>query len=166
MNGSPPVGFNYETWTAMFPEFSPLSPTQGNAYFMRAGLICANALSNPIFRTGNLAPLLYLLTAHVAWLSCPKDANGNPAATGTNASELVGRINNASEGTVSVQTEWKGGGDGSALEAYLVQTKYGAEYFAQTSQWRTARYLARPTIVVNGLYPALWCGTGPYFGAR
>jgi Protein of unknown function (DUF4054) len=159
---TPVVTFNFETWTSMFPEFSALTPTQGAAYFARAGLICGNEASNPINCDGNLSPLLYLLTSHIAWLSCPKDGNGNPAATGTPASQLVGRISNASEGSVSVQTEWNRSNP-SSLEAYLIQTKYGAEYWAQTAQYRTARYLARPTIVVNGAYPAIYPGFGPYF---
>ena len=160
---NPPVTFSLETWQAMFPEFSPLSAAQGAAYFARACLICWNATANPIFCTGNLAALLYLMTSHIAWLSCPKDANGNPAATGTPASQLVGRINQASEGSVSVGVEWNAGGSSNEMAAYLNQTRYGSEYYFQTAQFRTARYVARPTIVLNGIFPVLWSGTGPYF---
>ena len=148
-----PVVFSYATWVAMFSEFSPLTPAQGQAYFNNATLICANSASNPINGDGNLAALLYWLTSHFAWLQCPKDSNGNPAATGAIASPLVGRISNAQEGSVSVQTEWDGG-DKSDLEAFLLQTKYGAFYYSATSQYRTARYLARPTFVVPG--PGWW----------
>jgi hypothetical protein len=160
---NPPVTFSLETWQAMFPEFSPLSAAQGAAYFARACLICWNATANPIFCTGNLAALLYLLTSHIAWLSCPKDANGNPAATGTPASQLVGRINQASEGSVSVGVELNVGSSANAQLAYYAQTKYGLEFWAQTAQFRTARYVARPTLVVNGIYPLIYPGTGPYF---
>lgn len=161
MNGTtPPVTFNYETWIALFPEFSPLSEAQGNAYFMRATDVCANSCSNPINATGNLASLLYLLTSHVAWLSCPKDANGNPAATGQAASQLVGRISSANEGTVSVQTELDDTGNSSALDSWLQQTKYGLEYLAKIAQYRTAVYLANPTVVVNGILPGLWNAGG------
>lgn len=156
MNASPPVTFNFDTWIAMFPEFEPLSPPQGQAYFMLAtATIGANSCSNPAFPDGNLAALLYLLTAHFAILNCPKDASGNPAAGGSASSQLVGRISSAQEGSVNVQTEWNGG-DASSLEAFLIQTKYGAAYWAGTAQYRTARYLARPTIVVNGLLPGIW----------
>ena len=163
MNGtSPPVTFSYATWTAMFPEFSALTPEQGTAYFMQASTICANSCSNPINADGNLAALLYMLTSHFAWLNCPKDANGNPAATGTPASALVGRISSAAEGSVNVQTEWETGGDASSLQAFLTQTKYGAQYWAAIQQYRTARYLANPTLVVNGLLPGLW-GPGGFY---
>lgn len=157
MNGTtPPVTFAYATWVASFPEFSQLTPAQGQAYFNDATLICANAATNPMNADGNLAALMYWLTSHFAWLKCPKDANGNPAATGQIASQLVGRISNASEGSVSVQTEWQMGGDATALEKFLAQTKYGAAYWTLTSQYRTARYMARPTIVLNGAFPRLF----------
>jgi Protein of unknown function (DUF4054) len=166
MNGvpsNPPVTFSYETWVTMFPEMAPLSASQGAAYFAQACLVCWNSITNPIFCTGNLATLLYLLTSHVAWLNCPKDANGNPAATGTPAAQLVGRINQASEGSVSVSLELNVGSSANAQLAYFSQTKYGLSYWTFTAQFRTARYVARPTIVVNGIFPALWSGTGPYF---
>lgn len=156
MNGTtPPVTFVFQTWVAGFPEFSTLTPAQGQAYFNDATMICANSATNQINRDGNLAALLYWLTSHFAWLKCPKDANGNPAATGQ-VNQLVGRISSATEGSVTVQTEWEMGGDANALEKFLAQTKYGATYWAMTAQYRTARYLARPTIVINGLLPGLF----------
>ena len=161
MNGTtPPVTFDYATWVAMFPEFSPLTPAQGNAYFMDATMICANSATNPINADGNLAALLYWLTSHFAWLLCPKDPSGNPAATGAVASQLVGRISDAAEGSVHVSTDWQMGADATALEKFLAQTKYGAAYWAMTSQYRTARYLARPTIVVNGAFPGVFSPGG------
>jgi len=148
---NPPIVFSYATWIALFSEFAPLSPTQGAAYFLRAtNTFAANSCTNPAFGDGRLEYLLYLATSHIAYLSCPKDANGNPAATGTEASQLVGRISNASEGSVSVATEYNVGSDMDQLSAYLDQTKYGAEYYAAISNYRTAVYLANPTRVVNG----------------
>ena len=91
-------------------------------------------------------------------MNCPKDGSGNPSAAGEPASQQVGRISNASQGSVSVQLELDSTGDSSAFDAYLKQTKYGLEYLAKIAQYRTARYLARPTIVLNGTYPGLWRG--------
>lgn len=158
MNGTaPPVVFDFNTWIGLFPEFGALTPGQGAAYFMRAtGSFVGNQTSNPAFCDGRLPYLCYLGTSHVAWLSCPKDANGNPAATGTPASPLVGTINSAAEGSVNVGLEFNIGQDTGALQAYLSQTKYGVEYLAAIATYRTARYLARPTIVVpGGLFPGL-----------
>jgi len=152
MTTTPPVTFDFATWVGLFPEFSALTTGQGAAYFTRAtATIIANSVSNPIYGDGNLAYLIYLATSHVAWLNCPKDAGGNPAATGAAASPLVGRVSSASEGSVSVSTEWSFN-DPSAQAAYLAQTKYGAEYLAATAQYRTARYIARPTIVFGGRF--------------
>ena len=138
----------------MYPEFSALTSAQGNGYFLRASLYFANDTGSPAYADGNMAALLYLLTSHIAWLNCPKDANGNPAATGTLASQLVGRISSASEGSVSVQTEWNG--KPGSFEAWMIQTKYGAEFWTMTAQYRTARYLANPTIMLNKGRGGLW----------
>lgn len=147
MATTPPVVFDFPTWVALFPEFGALNATLGGAYFTRAtGSIIANATTNPAFNDGNLSYLIYLATSHVAWLSCPKDPSGNPSATGQPASPLVGRINSASEGSVSVQTEWPAN-DPVAQEKYLTQTKYGAELWNALAQYRTAQYAARPTFV-------------------
>ena len=157
MTTTPPVTFSYATFIATFPEFSGLSSAQVQAYFNRAtGAIVANSCSNPMNADGNLPYLIYLATAHVAWLNSPKDANGNPAATGQPASPLVGRVSQASEGSVSVSVDYPVGQD--AQERYLAQTKYGAEFWAATAPYRTARYMARPTIVVGGRFRGGWLG--------
>jgi hypothetical protein len=71
-----------------------------------------------------------MVTAHIAALNAP--IGGQPS------SPLVGRINNATEGTISVQTQM----DYPAGSAqWFVQTKYGAAYWAATAGFRTMRYL-------------------------
>lgn len=147
------ITFDYSYWTAGYPEFAGCSPAQGQFWFDQAGLYCANVNCSPAFGTDGtvLKQLLYLLTSHIAWMNAPRDANGNPAATGQPASAIVGRISSASEGSVSVQAEWKG--SGSPSEDWYTQTKYGAAYWAATAQFRTFRYGARPTIVAVGPWP-------------
>lgn len=146
MNGTtPPVTFDNAAFIALFPAFTPLGQTLNNAYFTRAtGSIIANACTNPMFGDGNLTYLVYLATAHVAWLNSPKDASGNPSASGSVSPGLAGRISSATKGSVTVATEWPAN-DPSAQEKYLMQTSYGQEYLAATAQYRTARYAARPT---------------------
>ena len=161
MNGTtPPVVFSYATWVAMFSEFSPLTPDQGAAYFMRAtNSFAANSCSNPAFCDGRLPYLLYLATSHVAWLNCPRDANGNPAATGQAASPLVGRISQAAEGSVNLTLELEAGSDTNQFLAYLSQTKYGQEYSASIANYRTAQYIARPMrLPLAGGYPGWGVG--------
>lgn len=148
------VEFNYTTWVATYPEFSACSQDQGQAWWNLADLYFANESCNPAFVLGanRFGLLLYMLTSHIAWMNAPRDALGNPSATGTMpANPLVGRISSANEGSVSVSTEWKG--SGSPSEDWYTQTKYGAAFWAATAQFRTARYSPLPTVVAGGAFP-------------
>lgn len=153
---TPAVTFDYAVWVARYPEFSAVSEPLATAYFGEAGLYCENVTSNPAFPAGVLPTLLNMLTAHIAWLNAPRDANGNPASTGQPAPNLVGRINSAAEGSVNVGLEWKG--SGSPSEDWFTQTKYGAAFWQASAQFRTARYVAHPTIVAGGAYPLAFSG--------
>lgn len=157
---NPPVTFDPAEFKASFPVFAGCTDAQLATYFRIAGLYCWNSTQNPAFPSGNLALLLDLATAHVAWLNAPRDAQGNPSAAGAPPSPIVGRINSASEGSVSVGAEWTG--SGSPSEAWWIQTQYGAMWWQATAQYRTARYLPNPTIVPGTLPPY----GGAYLGFR
>lgn len=150
---TPPVSFDYDTWIAGYPIFAGCTPTQGQAWFNRADLYFANDICNPAICVGltRFAMYLYMLTSHIAWLSAPRDASGNPAATGQAPPAIVGRISSATEGSVSVTSEF--GASGSPSEAWFLQTPYGAEFWQATAQFRTARYLANPTVVAGTIFP-------------
>jgi hypothetical protein len=147
------VTFDFPTWSGQFPEFAAVGATLGQGYFNRASAICFNDASNPLYGldgTGSiLQTALYLLTSHIAWLNAPRDANGNPAATGIPASPIVGRINSAGEGSVNVGADMGDANAGSPSQAWYMQTKYGAEYWSLLAPTRTAQYSARPTIVAQ-----------------
>jgi len=98
--------------------------------------------------------LLYLLTAHVAAIfQGTNDGNGNI----TPPLGVVGRVNQASEGDVSVSAEWAAPPNPSA--AYFLQTKYGAEYWTMTAPYRTAVFVPAPA----GAYsPFAGYGAGPW----
>jgi hypothetical protein len=149
----PVVTFNWMQFITWFPEFSCLTQAQGQAYFDMAGLYCANSTQNPLWCAGVLPQVLNLVTAHVAWLLAPRDGNGNPAAQGTPASQIVGRINSASQGSVSVGTTLDGE-PGSPSEQFFSQTRYGLMAWQAMAVGRTARYLANPTIVGSVAFPA------------
>lgn len=152
---TPAVQFSYTTWITLYPEFAACSEPQGQAWFDKADLYFANEVCNPYYANGagRFAQLLYMLTSHIAWLSAPRDANGNPAEKGSPAPAVVGRISSAGEGSVNVSTEWKD--SGSPSESWFLQTRYGAEFWQATLQLRTAQYRALPTRVVNGVYPSV-----------
>lgn len=148
----PPVTFSFATWTGSYAEFSNCTPAQGQSWFTRASFICANDACNPLVCTpGMLDTALYLLTCHIGWMNAPRDASGNPASAGAPPSSLVGRINSASEGSVSVGAEWNG--SGSPSEAWFLQTRYGAEYLQLTAGQRVARYVAQPTVIPENFFP-------------
>jgi hypothetical protein len=156
----PPVAFVYQTWVGMFPEFGSVNDELAQGYFLRASMICANSTINPLFCYGTLQTVLYLLTAHIAKLNAPVDDNGNPTTVGQPNPSIVGRINSATQGSVSVQAEWGNGSSSSPTEAWYLQTKYGAEAWTGMAPVRTFRYAARPTRVPSGAYP----GGGVVFG--
>lgn len=144
----PSVTFNYQTWLLRYPEFSGVPEELAAEYFAEAGLYLDNC-----GWTGALpiAPrLLNMLTAHIAQLNAPLDGEPSP--------QVVGRVSNAAEGSVNVALAYDG--SGSPSEAWFTQTKYGAAFWQATAQFRTARYSARPTIIVNGAYPAAPFGRG------
>lgn len=146
---SPGVTFNYAAWVGAFPVFSAVSSEQGQMYFDIATLYYNNC-----GWTGSLkiAPtLLNLLTSHIAWLLSPRDASGNPAAAGAPPPATVGRISNASEGSVSVTLELNP--SGSPSESFFTQTEYGLMFWQATAQFRTAFYAAQPTFIPDGAYP-------------
>lgn len=154
MTTVPPVTFDYDGWVALYPEMAGVSESAATAYFGQACLYCANDTCNPAFCAGVLPALLNLLTAHIAWLLSARDANGNPSSAGGQpAPTTVGRISQASEGSVNVGLDMGDANAGSPSQAWYMQTKYGAMYWAATAQFRTMRYSARPTIVGGPVYP-------------
>lgn len=158
-----PVTFDPTAWKAAFPEFVACSDAQANSWFARASFICGNEACNPLNAvTGRLQMMLWLLTAHIGWLNAPRDANDNPASTGSPGSPIVGRIDQASEGSVSVHADMGDATAGSPSQPWYMQTKYGSEYWYGTADMRTARYVARPTVVLEPVYPGLYRNFGFY----
>src|SRR5712691_5301202 len=127
------VAFNYAQWIARYPEFAASVNTDlATAYFNEATIYHANDGSGPVTTAAIQSTLLNMLTAHIA--------QRYAAQGGQVASPLVGRISNASEGSVSVQTEYADATPGTM--AWYVQTKYGADYWQASAPYRTMRYRA------------------------
>jgi hypothetical protein len=146
-----PVTLNFEDFLTLFPEFSNITPGMANGYFIRATFLCdpngtASSADTPYMTT----MLLYLLTAHIAWLSAPRDGNGNPSSSGTVAPPTVGRVNSAGEGSVNVGLDMGDANEGSPSQAYYMQTRYGVEYWSMTAGYRTGGFVARPRTPVAG----------------
>ena len=128
------VTFDYAAWALRYPELAAsVSGPLAQAYFDEAQLYCDNTPLSPVHVLTIRAQFLGMLTAHIATLNTP--LNGQPS------SPLVGRISNATEGSVSVQTEY----DVPAGSAqWFAQTKYGAAFWSATAAYRTMRYVPNP----------------------
>jgi hypothetical protein len=147
--GGPAVAFNYETWVLRYPEFTGVPQPLAQEYFNEAGLYFANC-----GWTGALpqAPtLLNMLTAHIAKLNAMLNGLASP--------DTVGRVSSASEGSVSVQLDMGDATAGSPSQAWYMQTKYGAAYWAATAPFRTGFYVPPP-------WPGSRVPSAPFGGRR
>jgi hypothetical protein len=152
--------FSYSDWVGQFPMFGAISEPQATGFFNRATNIWANDGTGPVCNATQQESLLNLLTAHIAWLSAFRDANGLPSSTGTiPPPSAVGRVSNASEGSVSVALDMGDATAGSPSEPWYLQTQWGSEFWFSTSQFRTAVWVppARPTRPATAIFPS-WPG--------
>lgn len=138
----PAVTFDYTNWIVWYPDFVNVSEAYATGCFWRAGMLCQNNAANPaVIRSGGdttqLQYFLNLLTCHIVWLNAPQ-INGLPNTTGgTSPSPLVGRISQATEGSVTVAAEMPNQPQGAA---WYQQTKWGAEYWSASAGYRQAVY--------------------------
>lgn len=134
--------FVYADWIAIYPEFSPsgtqpVVSQQATNYFNMATIFQVNDGSGPVADAATQTTLLYALTAHIAAL------NAN-LASGAAPPPLVGRINSASEGSVSVGAEFN---VPAGTAQWYAQTKYGAMWWAMTAGYRLMNYRRGPDVV-------------------
>jgi len=130
------VAFNYSTWAALFPEFSTtVSAPQAQVLFdVVTATLQRNDGGGPISKAATQSTLLNYAVAHLAFLY--NGTNTQPAA------QLVGRINSATEGSISVQADY--GANVSQSQAFWITSKYGAMWWAATNQYRRMRYFPGP----------------------
>lgn len=128
-----PVIFNYDTWALRFPELATgvIEPV-ATMYFAEACIVCDNTSSSLIQDNsvgGARELILNYLVAHIAKLFA--------TVNGVAPSPIVGRINSATQGSVSVQADM---GTTPFTAAWFMQTQYGASAYQLMAPWRTARY--------------------------
>lgn len=124
------VTFDYAGWAARYPELSSVSSGLAQQYFNEAGLYCQNTPTSLVCDLAQRAMFLNMLTAHIAALNAPLN--------GQASSPIVGRISQATEGSVSVQTDNQ---YPPGTVQWYQQTKYGSAYWAASAQFRTMRYV-------------------------
>lgn len=122
--------FDPDAFKLAFPQFASYSNEQLMWFFESIEYIIDNSESSCI-SLKNRKRWFWLLVAHKAELQ-NRINSGN---TG-----LVGRISSATEGSVSISTDYPIGS--GALEQWLKSTPYGAEFYAVTAAWRTALWVS------------------------
>lgn len=141
------VVFDPAAFILRYPEFAATPPALLQMYFAEATLYLNNGCCSRVQDAAVREVLLNMLVAHIAWLN--GQGEGNPGANPS----MVGRISSATEGSVSVQSQYAS--NTSQSMAFFTQTKYGAAYWQATARWRTMVYIPP----VN---PCCGPGFGPY----
>lgn len=124
------VVFDPAAFIVRYPEFATVNPVLLGDYFTEATLYLSNELCSRVQDVGQRGLLLNMLTAHITAI--------NAGVNGQAPSGIVGRINSAAEGSVSVGAAMEGV-PGTA--AWFMQTPYGASYWQATARYRTMRYV-------------------------
>jgi hypothetical protein len=131
---------DYTLWSLRFPELvSGVPEPLYKAYFAESSLYVTNTQAtsqipyDPACGAYDRQMIINLVVAHIAALNAP--IGGKPS------SSLVGRISDASEGSVSVSATLD---DVPGSAAWFTQTKYGLSAWQAMAPYRTARYRASP----------------------
>lgn len=124
------VTFDATAFQEAFPCFSSVSAVALDQNFGFATLMLDNSCCSVVQDAPTRAQLLTLATAHITALF--NGVNGQPPQG------IVGRINNATQGSVSVQAEMLAKTESAS---YWQQTPWGAQYWTSTLKYRTGRYV-------------------------
>lgn len=132
------VDFSYANFISTYPQFASLSePQVVQGALPVAELYCRNDGGGPVTTAQTQTTLLNLMVAHICQLMY--GANGQPSAG------IVGRISNATEGSVSVAAEYPM----TPNNAWFMQTPFGAAFWTATAAYRTMRYVPGPRRNLN-----------------
>jgi hypothetical protein len=143
------VQFDPPTFVALYPEFTGLPNGQMQKAFGMATLMLNNTCGSRVQDANQREILLDLLTAHFLFLN---NGTNDGAGAVVPPPGIVGRISSATEGSVSVASEFDV--NPTVGNAFLSQTKYGTEFLGLTINYRTLVYLPAPDS----------CGFGGPFG--
>lgn len=134
------VEFSADEFLAIYPEFTGAATPSLQFNFNLATLNISNCCGSPVPDPNVRQSLLYLLTAHITALFTPSAQNANQPPG------IVGRISNASQGSVSVGAQMPG----TISSAWFDQTKYGAHFWTITAVFRTIHHIPAPQECCSG----------------
>lgn len=131
------VAFDADAFKVAYPEFVAVDSGFLSSCFSQSGLYLSNTDASPVTDLTERQTLLWMLTAHIAYLRGAL----KPGGAGSGPSP-VGRTSSATEGSVSVSLEY--GQPGTA--AWFNQSTYGAMFWQATLYLRSFRYRPRATV--------------------
>lgn len=123
--------FDPVAFKAAFPQFASFTDEQLTWFFESVENTYVDNTESSCFTLADRKKWFFLLVAHKAELQ-NRINSGN--------SGLVGRISSATEGSVSISSDYTMGS--GAQEQWLKQTPYGAEYYAATASYRQPVWIA------------------------
>lgn len=139
------VTFSATEFVAQYPEFAGLANPLMQTAFNDAVFLLDNTCGSVVQDANKRLILLYTLTAHCLFL---ENGSNDGAGNVLPPPGIVGRINTATQGSVSVAAEYSS--EVTMSEAYFIQTKYGAKFWQQTANIRTMHYVGAPAVGPNG----------------
>jgi hypothetical protein len=139
------VVFDATTFKLRYAEFAAVSDALLQLYFNEACLYLDNTETSRITDLPTRTLFLSMITAHIAAL------NGQGTG-GTGIPGAVGRVSSASEGSVSISTDFMASSNG--LMAWYLQTQYGVAFWASSARYRTMQYV--PYQPVSDYQRRLW----------
>lgn len=126
------ASFVYDEWNACYREFSNVSEVQAKSFWVEATLIHRNDGGGPVQDANQQAILLYMLTAHIAYLRVGTADNPSPASQG-----IVGRVSSVTQGSVSLSSDLL---PMPGTASYYALSVYGLSYWNATAPFRTFHY--------------------------
>lgn len=141
------VQFSYAAWIARYPEFASVTQPTAEQYFAEASVYHRNDGGGPVTDPTVQSVLLNMVTAHIAARYSTPTGGAQPSGG------LVGRLTNATEGSVSAgtQNDYPPG-----TVQWFQQTKYGSDYYLATAPYRTMRYMPRSRFGANASAGGGW----------
>lgn len=130
------VTFDATAFKVRYPLFAGVDDAFLSACFDDAGLYLSNTDTSPVQNVTTRQQLLWMLTAHIAYLNGALNP-GQPMP--------VGRTSSATEGSVSVGLDYGTMTPGTG--PWFNQTQWGASFWQATSSLRGMRYIPRPTVI-------------------
>ncbi|MFI2901352.1 DUF4054 domain-containing protein [Klebsiella aerogenes] len=132
------VTFDPAAFKVAYPEFAGATDARCQAQFDIAQYtLLDNTDNSPVMDVNFRSTLFNLIVAHLLLLL---GAAPTVRPDGTVDNTPPGRISSATEGTVSMSSEYNAGTQASASMAYWTQTKYGAQFWASTARFRSFIY--------------------------